>query len=56
MGYAPKHAKPTSLKSVRTESRDGAFGIKESRGGRHRTGVTTATSIPPLRQSHEHSA
>jgi hypothetical protein len=40
VGYAPKHAKPTSLEAARVENRDGAFGIKESRGGRHHTGTT----------------
>lgn len=57
MGYAPKHAKPAPLKGAtvhsapvhkgaRGENCNGAFGMKEGRGGRHRTGVATATRVP----------
>jgi hypothetical protein len=44
MGYAPKHAKPASLRNTTLKSHHRPFGATDS--GRHRTGVVPAPRVP----------
>ena len=45
MGYAPKHAKPASLRNTALKSHHRPFGAEVS--GRHRAGVLPAPPAPP---------
>ena len=44
MGYAPKHAKPASLRTAALKSHNRSFGANDS--GRHRAGVLPAPPAP----------